>query len=256
MNTPQILTGQQAIDQYGLNALIECRVAVTTELNGLGHSVMVIGVIADPDSCQIDEDDHGVLWVEYQGADDWYLYSIPADEQFVLLDDKNNPPASNEVLANSIAELTRKNSELAAQVDSTGKDRDYERLHRLAAEGENSNLKEDIAYLAGQVEQLRTGFNQAIELLVTALHEPQQITESEIHELRTLEKQTPTQCLAARDADIKQKAIEPVLNKLKAAHGESTHPKAKTYLCEEALELCLVEINRINQLRQQAKGGE
>lgn len=117
MKTPQILTGQQAIDQFGLNALIECRVAVTTELNGLGHSIMQIGVIADPDSCQIDEDDTGVLWVEYQGADDWYLYSIPADEQFVLLDDKNQPAESNAVLANSIAELTRKNSELVAQVE-------------------------------------------------------------------------------------------------------------------------------------------
>ncbi|MBU2113677.1 MAG: hypothetical protein KKE94_07870 [Gammaproteobacteria bacterium] len=117
MKTPQILTGQQAIDLYGLNALIECRVAVTTELNGLGHSVMQIGVIADPNSCQIDEDDTGVLWVEYEGDDDWYLYSIPADEQFVLLDDKNQPAESNAVLANSIAELTRKNSELQAQAD-------------------------------------------------------------------------------------------------------------------------------------------
>ncbi|MBV2128202.1 hypothetical protein [Arsukibacterium indicum] len=98
MNLPQILTGQEAIEQFGLKKLIECRVAVTTELNGLGHSVMQIGVIADPDSCQIDEDDTGVLWVEYQGADDWYLYSIPADEQFVLLYDKNQPE-SNAVLA-------------------------------------------------------------------------------------------------------------------------------------------------------------
>ncbi|PKM17451.1 MAG: hypothetical protein CVV11_20030 [Gammaproteobacteria bacterium HGW-Gammaproteobacteria-15] len=115
MKTPQILTGQQAIDQFGLNALIECRVAVTTELNGLGHSVMQIGVIADPDSCQIDEDDTGVMWVEYEGADDWYLYSIPADEQFVLLDDKN-PQESNAVLSERIADLTRKNSGLQAQV--------------------------------------------------------------------------------------------------------------------------------------------
>lgn len=113
MKTPQILTGQQAIDQYGLNALIECRVAVTTELNGLGHSVMQIGVIADPDSCQIDEDDTGVLWVEYEGADDWYLYSIPADEQFVLLDGKNTQ-ASNETLARRVVDLDSQITTLAA----------------------------------------------------------------------------------------------------------------------------------------------
>ena len=142
MKTPQILTGQQAIDQFGLNALIECRVAVTTELNGLGHSVMQIGVIADPDSCQIDEDDTGVLWVEYQGADDWYLYSIPADEQFVLLDDKNQPAQSNAVLANSIAELTRKNSELAAEIENILKgDLTPEQYHRLMQSEFFANVK-------------------------------------------------------------------------------------------------------------------
>uniref|UniRef100_UPI0040489EAF hypothetical protein n=1 Tax=Rheinheimera sp. TaxID=1869214 RepID=UPI0040489EAF len=115
MKTPQILTGQQAIDQFGMHALIECSVAVTTELNGLGHSVMQIGVIADPDSCYIDEDDTGVLWVEYQVAYDWYLQSIPADQEFVLLDDKNQPE-SNAVLSERIAELTRQNSELLSKL--------------------------------------------------------------------------------------------------------------------------------------------
>lgn len=36
-------------------------------------------------------------------------------------------------------------------------------------------------------ERLRDALNQAIELLVTALHEPSQITEEEIHELRSIE---------------------------------------------------------------------
>lgn len=106
MKTPQILTGHQAIYQYGLNALIECRVAVTTELNGLGHSVMQIGVIADPDNCFIDlSDEPAVLYVEIEQDDDWILHPIMADEQFVLLDDKNQP-ASNELLARRIVELT------------------------------------------------------------------------------------------------------------------------------------------------------
>lgn len=92
MKTPQILTGQQAIDQFGLNALIECRVAITAEINGLGHSVMQIGVIADPDNCFIDlSDEPAVLYIEIEQDDDWILHPIMADEQFVLLEDKNQP---------------------------------------------------------------------------------------------------------------------------------------------------------------------
>lgn len=117
MKTPQILTGQQAIDQFGLNALIECRVAVTTDLNGLGHSVMQIGVIADPDSCFIDlSDEPALLYVEIEQDDDFILHPIMGDEQFVLLDDKNQPE-SNAVLSERIADLTRQNSGLQAQVE-------------------------------------------------------------------------------------------------------------------------------------------
>lgn len=39
-------------------------------------------------------------------------------------------------------------------------------------------------------ERLRSALNRAIELLVTALHEPEQITEEEIHYLRTIEIET------------------------------------------------------------------
>ena len=53
-----------------------------------------------------------------------------------------------------------------------------------------------------------------------------------------------------RDAEIKAKAVEPIFNKLKAAHGDTTHPRAKVYLCEEAYELA----EEVMQLRQQAKG--
>lgn len=45
--------------------------------------------------------------------------------------------------------------------------------------------------LAAHVERLRGGLNQSIELLVTALCEPEQITQSEIHDLRTIELSVP-----------------------------------------------------------------
>lgn len=61
----------------------------------------------------------------------------------------------------------------------------------------------DYAALQCKVESLRAGLNQAIELLATALIEPQQITEEEIHELRTLEQLTPTQCMN----QIEQRAV-------------------------------------------------
>lgn len=48
----------------------------------------------------------------------------------------------------------------------------------------------DLSFIAtdSPAVKLRAGLNQAIELLTTALHEPEQITEEEIHELRTLER--------------------------------------------------------------------
>jgi len=44
---------------------------------------------------------------------------------------------------------------------------------------------------------------------------------------------TPAQCLN----QIKAEAVLPIFNKLKAAHGSTTHRRAKEYLCEEAFEL-------------------
>lgn len=56
--------------------------------------------------------------------------------------------------------------------------------------------KADNLALAAKVEQLRAGLNQAIELLVTGLNEPEQIKPAEIWDLRHLEKTTPKECLA------------------------------------------------------------
>jgi len=56
--------------------------------------------------------------------------------------------------------------------------------------------KPSYAELAAQVEVLRSGLNQAIELLVTALVEPQQITDAEIFDLRQIEQKIPAACIA------------------------------------------------------------
>lgn len=55
--------------------------------------------------------------------------------------------------------------------------------------------KEENLALAANVEQLRAALNQAIELLVTGLHEPEQIKVEEIWDLRNVEKATPQECL-------------------------------------------------------------
>jgi hypothetical protein len=61
--------------------------------------------------------------------------------------------------------------------------------------------------LAAQVGRLRGALNQSIELLVTALHEPEQITESEIHDLRTIELEQPPTALAALKAQWQAEAL-------------------------------------------------
>lgn len=153
MKTPQILTGQQAIDQFGLNALIECRVAITTELNGLGHSVMQIGVIADPDNCFIDlSDEPAVLYVEIGQDEDSSLYPIMADEQFVLLDDKNQP-ASNEVLARRVVELTETVTVLGNQLAAKPSDSGYQALIH-----ERDILKADKERLEAQVKRFADAY--------------------------------------------------------------------------------------------------
>ena len=68
-------------------------------------------------------------------------------------------PASNEVLANSIAELTRKNSELQAQVSEQSKVID----HIAKAVGEEADPMacwESVDALVAQVEQLRQHINK------------------------------------------------------------------------------------------------
>lgn len=190
MKTPQILTGQQAIDQYGLNALIECRVAIATELNGLGHSTMQIGAIADPDNCFIDlSDEPAVLYVEIEQDDDWILHPVMADEQFVLLDDKNQP-ASNELLARRIVELTETVTVLSNKLAAKPSDSGYATL--LA--------ERDLAL--AQVEQLRDAGNEVYaELQQWALSESHEETNRVFELWLKVRNKTPTQCLASRHPD-------------------------------------------------------
>lgn len=68
-------------------------------------------------------------------------------------------------------------------------------------------LKKERDELVAQCERLRAGMNQAIELLVTAIHEPEQITEGEIHDLRTLERETPAASLAHVRAEAIEEAV-------------------------------------------------
>lgn len=107
-------------------------------------------------------------------------------------------------------------------------------------------VREDI-YLAlqAQVKQLRNGLNQAIELLVTALVEPQQITDSEISELRDIEQATPTQCLA----------------EIKAQAGRdgfvACYFSLRKVQCGDVFDLVKAADEYANQIRQQAaKAGE
>ena len=67
-------------------------------------------------------------------------------------------------------------------------------------EGSHVIREEDLYGILAQNERLCGALNQAIELLVTALHEPEQITESEIHDLRTVELEQPPTALAALKA--------------------------------------------------------
>lgn len=249
MKTPQILTGQQAIDQFGLNALIECRVAITTELNGLGHSVMQIGVIADPDNCFIDlSDEPAVLYVEIEQDDDWILHPIMADEQFVLLDDKNQQAKTygaktpEQIYLIPDAEL----GQVWCDTPAPGEG--------MREEDATRYVREDI-YLAAlaQVEQLReAGYRfvenaqESVELLQAKGDAPNiTLLCRELESIAGVfeSESTPAQCLAERDADAMVSAGKYLL-------GLVTAPPSLHFASADAL------YKRANQLRQKAKRGD
>lgn len=122
-----------------------------------------------------------------------------------------------------------------------------------------SDLQE-ILSLRAQVEQFREAYKElsgAINDLDDCESDTKELEEVSAKVFAVMQyhynntfRHTPAQCLAERDAEIKAQAVEPIFNKLKAAHGETTHPRAKVYLCEEAFELA----EEVMQLHQQAKG--
>lgn len=89
---------------------------------------------------------------------------------------------------------------------------DGESSHRKLIQclDDNAMISRERGELAAYNECLRAALNQAIELLVTALHEPEQITPEEIHDLRTQELQSP----AASLAEIKAQAIQDAMSRV------------------------------------------
>jgi hypothetical protein len=111
-------------------------------------------------------------------------------------------------------------------------------------------LKQERDQLAAQNARLREGLNQSIELLVTAIHEPEQITEPEIHDLRTLELETPAASLASIQADAIERAAKLYSHKWEEEFKEvtiSTMRGGIGYIYPEGL------LEHANAIRQSAK---
>lgn len=81
------LTAQEALNQFGLEKLIGNKCVVIAQAYGNGSVDVVFGEIADPELCEIDEENTGALFVEYEANDDWLLASVDADEPLVLLNE-------------------------------------------------------------------------------------------------------------------------------------------------------------------------
>lgn len=86
MITGETITGREAVEKYGLPALVDRQCVVTTVVYGNGAVSMMLGEIVDPQDCVIDEPDGSALYVQYWSVDDWYLCGVAPDEQIVLLE--------------------------------------------------------------------------------------------------------------------------------------------------------------------------
>lgn len=84
--------------------------------------------------------------------------------------------------------LLRTHQDLLALRNRCGVDMEHAlRGHVREGAWQPDDTLQRVAQLAKAETTLRAALNQAIELLVTGLHEPEQITPPEIHELRTME---------------------------------------------------------------------
>lgn len=81
------LTAQEALQQFTLPQLIGRKCVVIAQAYGNGSVDMVFGEIANPELCEIDEENTGALFVEFEANDDWLLASVDADEPLVLLNE-------------------------------------------------------------------------------------------------------------------------------------------------------------------------
>lgn len=81
------LTAQEALQQFTLPQLIGRKCVVIAQAYGNGSVDMVFGEIANPDHCEIDEENTAALFVEYQANDDWLLACVDAEEPLVLLNE-------------------------------------------------------------------------------------------------------------------------------------------------------------------------
>ena len=85
MITGETLTAAEAVNQYGLAALVNRQCVAVSTMYGNGSVEMVMGEIVDPTDCVIDEPDGSALYVQYWSVDDWYLTGVAPDEPIVLL---------------------------------------------------------------------------------------------------------------------------------------------------------------------------
>ncbi len=86
MITGKTITGIEAVNQVGHSGLIGMHCVVVTNVRGDGQLQLRFGVIVAPKSCVIDEPDGALFYVEYEENDDFYLESVFADTQIVLLE--------------------------------------------------------------------------------------------------------------------------------------------------------------------------
>lgn len=86
MITGKTITGKEAVDQFGLSGLCGMHSVVATKVRGDGQVQLRVGVIMDTDDCVIEEPDGALFYVEYEESDDFYLESVFADTQIVLLE--------------------------------------------------------------------------------------------------------------------------------------------------------------------------
>jgi len=82
------ITGSEAINEIGLQALIGRQCVAISAIYADGSSQMVLGKIVRAEDCVIDEPDDSVFYVEYWSLDDWYVTGVAPDEQVMLLSEE------------------------------------------------------------------------------------------------------------------------------------------------------------------------